>query len=257
MRYARFLVLGLVMAALAVWGTEPGSGGAETSGVLRSDDPSVVGATVSAGAFHSCGVRTDGTVACWGYNADGRASPPAATFTQVSAGYGHTCGVRTDGSLACWGNNWIGQATPPAGTFTQVSGGARHTCGVRTDGTLACWGNNDYGQATPPAGTFTQISAGYLHTCGVRTDGTLACWGLNTSGQATPPAGTIVIMKATDPAGGTGFGFTDNIAVPNSFSLDDGGTKTFSNVFTDTYTVIEDDPQVSPGGFALTGPDLR
>ena len=38
--------------------------------------------------------------------------------------YLHTCGVRTNGTLACWGNNAIGQATPPAGTFTAVSGRA-------------------------------------------------------------------------------------------------------------------------------------
>jgi hypothetical protein len=124
---------------------------------------------------------------------------------------------------------------------------------VETDGTLACWGDNYFGQATPPDGAFSQVSAGFYHTCGVRTDGTLACWGYNLHGQATPPAGTIVIVKATDPAGGTGFGFSDNIAAPNSFSLDDGGRNTFSNVFTDTYTVIEDDPQVTPGGFALSG----
>ena len=75
----------------------------------------------------------------------------AGGFTQVSAGYLHTCGVRTDGTLACWGGNSDGQATPPDGTFTQVSAGYLHTCGVRTDGTLACWGRNDSGQATPPS----------------------------------------------------------------------------------------------------------
>jgi len=53
------------------------------------------------------------------------------------------------------------------------------------------------------------VSAGHYHNCGVRTDGTLACWGSNGNGRATPPTGTIVIVKATDPAGGTGFGFTD------------------------------------------------
>jgi hypothetical protein len=124
---------------------------------------------------------------------------------------------------------------------------------VRTDGTLACWGYNGNGQATPPAGTFSQVDAGGWHTCGVRTDGTLACWGRNDYGMATPPTGTIVIVKVTDPAGGTGFGFTDNIAAPNSFSLYDGGRKTFSGVFTDSYTVIEEDPGVTPGGFALSG----
>ena len=210
---------------------------------------------VSAGYWHNCALMTDGTVACWGQDGNGEATPPAGTFTQVSAGWYHTCGVRTDGTLACWGKNEYGQATPPAGTFSQVSAGSEHNCGVSTDGSPACWGMDNYGQATPPAGTFSQVSAGTYHTCGVKTDGTLACWGRNDYGQATPPSGTIVIMKATDPAGGSGFGFTDNIAAPNAFSLDHGGTETFSNVDAfdaGSYTVIEDDPQVTPGGFALS-----
>ncbi|MCJ7509566.1 MAG: RCC1 domain-containing protein, partial [Dehalococcoidia bacterium] len=137
--------------------------------------------------------------------------------------------------------------------FSQVSAGGYHNCGVRTDGTLACWGAHGDGRTTPPAGTFSQVSAGGYHNCGVRTDGTLACWGAHGYGRTTPPSGTIVIVKATHPAGGTGFGFSDNIAAPNSFNLDDGGTKTFSDIFTDSYTVIEDYPQVAPGGFVLTG----
>ena len=64
------------------------------------------------------------------------------TFSQVTAGYWHTCGVGTDGTLACWGRNANGQATPPAGTFSQVSAAYGYSCGVRTDGTLACWGWN-------------------------------------------------------------------------------------------------------------------
>jgi len=54
--------------------------------------------------------------------------------------------------------------------------------------------------------------------------------------------GKIIINKVTDPAGGTGFGFTDNIEAPYAFTLDDGGTKTFLDVPADTYTVTEDDP---------------
>jgi len=153
--------------------------------------PTVAFSQVSAGAYHTCGVKTDHSVACWGYNYSGEATPPDGTFSQVSAGEYHTCGVRTDGTLACWGDNIFGGATPPAGTFSQVSAGGYHSCGVRMDGTLACWGWNDYGQATPPAGTFSQVGAGDAHTCGVKTDGTLACWGVNNFGQATPPAGTF------------------------------------------------------------------
>ena len=65
----------------------------------------------------------------------------------ISAGAYHTCGVKTDGTLACWGRSrTYGQATPPAGTFTQVTTGWWHTCGVKSDGTVACWGRNLEGQ---------------------------------------------------------------------------------------------------------------
>ncbi|CAK0740298.1 hypothetical protein CCP3SC1AL1_100003 [Gammaproteobacteria bacterium] len=37
----------------------------------------------------------------------------ATGYKQVSAGYGHTCGLKTDNTVACWGNNSYGQATPP------------------------------------------------------------------------------------------------------------------------------------------------
>src|SRR5216110_2457788 len=90
------------------------------------------------------------------------------TVAQVSAGADYSCALRTDGTVACWGDNYFGQATPPADAFTQVSAGGSHTCGLKTDGTLACWGNNYSGQATPPSGAFTEVSAGGSHTCGLK-----------------------------------------------------------------------------------------
>ena len=48
--------------------------------------------------------------------------------------------MRTDGSVACWGYDRYGQSTTPEGEFASVSAGDRHTCGVRTDGSVACWG---------------------------------------------------------------------------------------------------------------------
>jgi len=64
--------------------------------------------------------------------------------------------------------------------------------------------------------------------------------------------GIIVVNKQTDPAGGTGFVFTDTIALPNTFTLDDGGTNTFNDVIPDTYTITETDPLVTPGHYNLT-----
>ena len=48
-------------------------------------------------------------------------------FVTVSGGETHTCGVRTDGSLACWGRNNEGQASPPRGKFASVGAGKWHT----------------------------------------------------------------------------------------------------------------------------------
>ena len=69
---------------------------------------------------------------------------------------------------------------------------------------------------------------------------------------ALPTTGTIRIVKETLPAGGAGFGFTDDVpGGPAAFSLDDGGTRVFANVGPGTRTVTELDPAVAPGGFTL------
>jgi len=230
---------------------EAGAAGLKCSSVLKEKEkaqgpsphayvtagvpPARVGA-VSAGGRHTCGVKTDGSLACWGLDDYGQATPPAGQFTQVSAGFLHTCGVKTDGSLACWGRNDSGQATPPTGQFTQVSAGQYHACGVRRDGTLACWGRNGNGEATPPAGPFSQVSAGAGHTCGAKRDGTLACWGSNRVGEVTPPAGPFTQVSA---------GFFRTCGVKGDGSLACWGEKSL---------FVEDDPpagrfrQVSAGG---------
>jgi hypothetical protein len=158
----------------------------------RSSPPAGTFTSISAGLYHTCGVRTNGTAECWGRDSYDQSSPPDdVTFTSISAGGDHTCGVRTDGFAECWGWDHRGQSSAPAGvTFASISAGDYHTCGVRTDGTAECWGRDYYGQSSPPAGvTFTSISAGTFHTCGVRTNGFVACWGWDVDGQSSPPAG--------------------------------------------------------------------
>ena len=61
-------------------------------------------------------------------------------FSAVTAGSRHSCGLRSDDTISCWGNNEDGQATAPAGRFSAVTGGLLHSCGLRTDNTAACWG---------------------------------------------------------------------------------------------------------------------
>ena len=74
----------------------------------------------------------------------------------------HRCGVRTDGTLWCWGNNSDGQLGIPAGgeprpfesavqvgtdtDWADVSVGRAHTCGLREDGRVECFGASGNGQ---------------------------------------------------------------------------------------------------------------
>ena len=142
---------------------------------------------LSAGRYHGCAVRSDGSITCWGSGSE--ATPPSGTdFTLVSAGYDHSCALRRDGAITCWGGNTFRQATPPPGTdFTQVSAGGYSTCALRTDGSVVCWGINDIALATPAGTGFTQVSTGNATGCALRNDGAIACWG--TSQATASPAG--------------------------------------------------------------------
>lgn len=137
----------------------------------------------------------------------GRVGSGAAGEKLLSAGYQHTCAIKPDGTLACWGNNYSGQLNnTPTGSFTAPSASFAHTCGLKTDGTLACWGNNSSGQLTNiPTGTFTTLSAGDRHTCALRTNGILVCWGSNDEGQTSAPTGTLPtsLNFLTDTLSGT------------------------------------------------------
>lgn len=49
--------------------------------------------------------RADGS----GSTPPGGPSATATTWTRVAAGPAHTCGIRSDGTLWCWGENLHGQ----------------------------------------------------------------------------------------------------------------------------------------------------
>jgi hypothetical protein len=157
---------------------------------------------VAAGGGHTCAIKIDQTIACWGSNSHGQAAPPSGAFSSISAGGRHSCGVRSDGTVACWGNNADGEATPPSGTFRAVSAGGDHSCGVRTDSTLACWGRNTRSPPhnVAPVGTFTAVgtgnTAGATWSCAVRSNASIVCWGANSFGAGSPPAGSFSAVGA-------------------------------------------------------------
>lgn len=169
----------------------------------RSDSGSI-----ATGGDHSCAVRADSTLWCWGANTDGQlgngsqtpsdapvAVAGAATWTSVTAGTAHTCGVKVDKTLWCWGRNTTGQLgnssvttalTPVQVTATnlptvvQVSAGDASTCAIReSDLRLYCWGSNasqqsfgNTGYADAPADSgladWVDVSVGRGHACGIR-----------------------------------------------------------------------------------------
>jgi len=53
-------------------------------------------------------IKTDGGIVCWGGNTWGQSTPPPGVFKQVAAGYLHTCAIRVDDTLTCWGYNLYG-----------------------------------------------------------------------------------------------------------------------------------------------------
>ncbi len=175
---------------------------------------------ISSGGYHTCAVKTDNSLWCWGRNeygqlGNGTTAPSSAPVqimatgvSQVSLGWWHTCAIKTDNSLWCWGWNefgqlgdgtWTNRYTPVqimATGVSQVSLGWWHTCAVKTDGSLWCWGDNRSGQLGDGTGVYyrdtpvqimatgvSQVSLGAFHTCAVKTDGSLWCWGSNNRGQ--------------------------------------------------------------------------
>ena len=80
-------------------------------------------------------MRANNYVVCWpGKHVPGK-------YKAVSAGTSHSCGLRTDNTIVCWGNNDSGQTEVPDGEYKAVSAGTYHSCGLRTDSTMICWGN--------------------------------------------------------------------------------------------------------------------
>jgi alpha-tubulin suppressor-like RCC1 family protein len=136
--------------------------------------------TVAVGDSHTCGLKIDQTLWCWGNNALGQLNGVAgvvvntpqkffadADWVSVTTFAATTCGVKPTG-VACWGQNLngeIGNGLASAIAPRSVGAGGRpdwstivlggeHTCGLQRD-TLAwfCWGNNGYGQL----GQFSQL----------------------------------------------------------------------------------------------------
>ena len=115
--------------------------------------------SVSAG-WDVCAVNATRDVVCWNSERS-RPRRIVGPFTAVSVGFEHTCALRVDQDIACWGENGEGQAPARvSGPFTAVAAGEHATCAIRVNQDLACWGASD--PPASVRGPFASVSVGRI-----------------------------------------------------------------------------------------------
>ena len=143
---------------------------------------------IGTGGWHSLALCSDGTVAAWGYNADGRLGDNTTTNRLVPVA------VNTDAGVSALSGKPV----------VAIAAGGWHSLALCSDGTVTAWGYNlqgDLGDASTTqrdvpaevntaAGvsalhgkTVTAIAAGNTHSLALCSDGTVAAWGSNDAGQ--------------------------------------------------------------------------
>ena len=149
--------------------------------------------SISAGDSHSCAIRNDGFVSCWGSNFNDQASPPNQIFTNISSGPDHNCGVGLDNFVNCWGEASDYQAMPQFQLFTQTTVGGDYSCGILQDQSLACWGSGYSPVQDLPEEPFIYIDAGRNHTCGLNNEHKALCWDKNNQLMDVPQGAFLTL----------------------------------------------------------------
>ncbi len=240
---------------LFCWGNGA-NGGLGTGDQLDTATPlqEITGATdwaqVAMNYSHTCAVKTDGRLFCWGWNQwDQLGNPGVDEFTAtpvpeasaasdwatVSTGKLHTCATKTNGRLFCWGSAGptpTEEATA-ATDWSMVSASDYHTCAIKTDGRLFCWGDGQYGQlgtgstassSTPvqeatAATDWVSVATNGDSTCARKSDGRLFCWGWAESaalGNSALAPSTTPVQEST--------GATDWRQVSRACAIKDDGS---------------------------------
>jgi alpha-tubulin suppressor-like RCC1 family protein len=135
------------------------------------------------------------SVAGWGNNSNGQATPPSGLtgVVAVAGGNNDSLALRSDGTVVGWGWNSYGETNVPASVTNAVAiaAGGFHNLALKSDGTVVGWGSNSAGQTNVPASVTNAvaIAAGFQHSLALRSDGTVFSWGDNSTGQTNVPPG--------------------------------------------------------------------
>ena len=173
-------------------------------------------------------------------------------WRQVAGGYYSSYGIKTDGTLWCWGDGAAGKLgdntttsrsspvqTVMGGTnWVQVASNGQFAAAIRSDGTLWLWGYNNKGQLgdntvvskSSPVQTVTysadwkQVACGYWHTAAIKTDGSLWCWGYNAYGTLGDNTSVTKSSPVQTIAGGSNWNsiasnFYSNFAIKTDGTL--------------------------------------
>jgi alpha-tubulin suppressor-like RCC1 family protein len=185
---------GLTGIAAGVWHTcvLKSNGNVHCYGYYDTDYLEGDAVGVAAGLDHTCVLTEGGDVLCYGSGSQA-ADYNGGDAVGVAAGYWHTCVLTSGKNVVCYGNNSSGEAAPnlhTGGDAVGVAAGASHTCVLTEGGNVLCYGSGsqaaDYTGTDPYYATAVGVAAGAGHTCVLSEGGNVDCYGSNPTGQAAP-----------------------------------------------------------------------
>lgn len=177
---------------------------------------------ISALENHTCAVRKNGQIVCWGENWNGQLGngnrdeqslPVSVQFitdaVAVAAGSDHTCALRRNGEVACWGRGNSGELGNGAFESSEgpvtvsgisdaiaVAAGEKSSCAMKKSGETVCWGSAERGRLgngamsehaqpyeIPDINDAMRVSVARGYSCVLRQGGKVTCWGLGPYGE--------------------------------------------------------------------------
>jgi len=250
--------IALLNGSVMCWGGN-GYGQLGIGNTSRMQKPTFVPGITNATAIargnggHTCAVLSNGSVSCWGWNAQGQLGNGNTTdlyspsivrnisnAIAAKTSWWYSIALLSNGSVMSWGYNGRGQLgignttrmlTPVfvrnITTATAIGIGWSNGCALLANGSIMCWGENGDGELglghntstlstriVRSISTATAISTGWGHSCAILSNRSVMCWGDNGYGQLGIGNETTMYAPVTVPG----------ITTATSISLGDSHT---------------------------------